>query len=111
MSDTPLHLVPVRSLQAKEFVRTWHRHHPPPAGQIFAVDAAETGIRARSRSSPSTHPSQTPTAPPDNARPQPLATRSFVPFTVPELSMQITDLATAPSKAASTPPAIPGACR
>ncbi|MFD6898658.1 XF1762 family protein [Streptomyces diastaticus] len=40
-----LHLVPVRSRQAKEFVRTWHRHHPPPAGQIFAVGAAdETGV-------------------------------------------------------------------
>ncbi|MFJ6574064.1 XF1762 family protein [Streptomyces sp. NPDC091292] len=45
MSNTPLHLVPVRSRQAKEFVRTWHRHHPPPAGQIFAVGAAdETGV-------------------------------------------------------------------
>ncbi|MFF0165458.1 hypothetical protein [Streptomyces prasinus] len=44
MSDTPLHLVPVRSREAKDFVRTWHRHHPPPAGQIFAVGAAdETG--------------------------------------------------------------------
>ncbi|MFF8779538.1 XF1762 family protein [Streptomyces sp. NPDC015140] len=41
MSSTPLHLVPVRSRQAKEFVRTWHRHHPPPAGQIFAVGAAD----------------------------------------------------------------------
>ncbi|MGW5650550.1 XF1762 family protein [Streptomyces humi] len=45
MSETPLHLVPVRSRQAKEFVRTWHRHHPPPAGQVFAVGAAdERGI-------------------------------------------------------------------
>ncbi|MER7684453.1 XF1762 family protein [Streptomyces sp. NPDC097610] len=45
MSDALLHLVPVRSRQAKDFVRTWHRHHPPPAGQIFAVGAAdETGI-------------------------------------------------------------------
>ncbi|WP_372476957.1 XF1762 family protein [Streptomyces olivaceus] len=26
-------------------MRTWHRHHPPPAGPIFAVGAAdETGI-------------------------------------------------------------------
>ncbi|MEU9245376.1 XF1762 family protein [Streptomyces sp. NPDC048385] len=40
MSDALLHLVPVRSQQAKEFVRTWHRRHPPPAGQIFAVGAA-----------------------------------------------------------------------
>ncbi|MFE4546657.1 XF1762 family protein [Streptomyces sp. NPDC056785] len=45
MSTTPLHLVPVCSRQAKEFVRTWHRHHPPPTGQIFAVGAAdETGV-------------------------------------------------------------------
>ncbi|MGW4671457.1 XF1762 family protein [Streptomyces sp. NPDC004324] len=45
MSPTPLHLAPVRSRQAKEFVRTWHRDHPPPAGQIFAVGAAdETGV-------------------------------------------------------------------
>ncbi|MEU9155114.1 XF1762 family protein [Streptomyces sp. NPDC048417] len=44
MSDALLHLVPVHSRQAKEFVRTWHRHHPPPAGQVFAVGAAdETG--------------------------------------------------------------------
>ncbi|MFE6417449.1 XF1762 family protein [Streptomyces rochei] len=41
MSDIPLHLVPVRSREAKDFVRTWHRHHPPPAGQIFAVGAAD----------------------------------------------------------------------
>lgn len=44
MSDVRLRLVPVRSRQAKDFVRVWHRHHPPPAGQIFAVGAAdETG--------------------------------------------------------------------
>ncbi|WP_405884347.1 hypothetical protein OG747_40725 [Streptomyces sp. NBC_01384] len=43
MSDAPLHLVPVRSRQAKDFVRTWHRHHPPPARQIFAVGAASRG--------------------------------------------------------------------
>ncbi|MFF3364527.1 XF1762 family protein [Streptomyces misionensis] len=45
MSEGRLHLVPVRSRQAKDFVRTWHRHHPAPAGQIFAVGAAdEAGI-------------------------------------------------------------------
>ncbi|MYS36687.1 hypothetical protein K388_02696 [Streptomyces sp. KhCrAH-43] len=28
-----------------DFVRVWHRHHPPPAGQVFAVGAAdEDGI-------------------------------------------------------------------
>ncbi|MFI5751070.1 XF1762 family protein [Streptomyces sp. NPDC051644] len=44
MSEAHLHLVPVRSRQAKDFVRAWHRHHLPPAGQIFAVGAAdETG--------------------------------------------------------------------
>ncbi|WP_239157978.1 XF1762 family protein [Streptomyces sp. SID13726] len=41
MSDVRLHLVPVRSRDAKDFVRAWHRHHPPPAGQIFAVGAAD----------------------------------------------------------------------
>lgn len=41
MNGSRLHLVPVRSREAKEFVRTWHRHHPPPAGQIFAVGAAD----------------------------------------------------------------------
>ncbi|WP_327669540.1 MULTISPECIES: XF1762 family protein [unclassified Streptomyces] len=41
MSDARLHLVPVRSREAKDFVRAWHRHHPPPAGQIFAVGAAD----------------------------------------------------------------------
>ncbi|WP_374118489.1 XF1762 family protein [Streptomyces sp. 8L] len=40
-----LHLVPVRSREAAAFVRKGHRHHPPPAGQIFAVGAAdEDGI-------------------------------------------------------------------
>ncbi|MEU9189249.1 XF1762 family protein [Streptomyces sp. NPDC048484] len=43
MNDARLYLVPVRSRQAKDFVRAWHRHHPPPAGQIFAVGAAESG--------------------------------------------------------------------
>ncbi|MFF5719344.1 XF1762 family protein [Streptomyces buecherae] len=44
MSTARLHLVPVRSREAKEFVRLWHRHHRPPAGQIFSVGAAdETG--------------------------------------------------------------------
>ncbi|MFI1259073.1 XF1762 family protein [Streptomyces netropsis] len=37
-----LRLVPVRSREARDFVRTWHRHHPnPPAGQVFAVGAAD----------------------------------------------------------------------
>jgi len=37
-----LHLVPVRSRQAADFVRAWHRHHPrPPVGQVFAVGAAD----------------------------------------------------------------------
>ncbi|MFG2924209.1 tryptophan synthase subunit alpha [Streptomyces sp. NPDC048305] len=35
MSSTSLHLVPVRSRQAKEFVRTWHRRHPPPGGSLL----------------------------------------------------------------------------
>ncbi|MFF1894002.1 XF1762 family protein [Streptomyces sp. NPDC058206] len=44
MNDVRLHLVPVRSREAKDFVRAWHRHHPPPVGLIFAVGAAdETG--------------------------------------------------------------------
>lgn len=41
MNTPRLHLVPVRSREAKDFVRTWHRHHPAPAGQIFAVGAAD----------------------------------------------------------------------
>ncbi|MET9564757.1 XF1762 family protein [Streptomyces tauricus] len=36
-----LRLVPVRSREAAAFVREWHRHHAPPAGQIFAVGAAD----------------------------------------------------------------------
>jgi hypothetical protein len=36
-----LHLVPVRSRTAKQFVATWHRHHQPPVGQIFAVGVAD----------------------------------------------------------------------
>ncbi|WP_319254003.1 MULTISPECIES: XF1762 family protein [Streptomyces] len=44
MRAVRLHLVPVRSRAVKDFVRAWHRHHPPPAGQIFAAGAAdETG--------------------------------------------------------------------
>ncbi|MFF7543427.1 XF1762 family protein [Streptomyces canus] len=41
MSAVRLHLVPVRSREAKDFVRAWHRHQPPPAGQIFTVGAAD----------------------------------------------------------------------
>jgi hypothetical protein len=41
VSDARLHLVPVRSREAKDFVRAWHRHHQPPVGQIFAVGAAD----------------------------------------------------------------------
>jgi len=37
----PLHLVPIRSHDARNFVAMWHRHHPPPAGQIFAIGAAD----------------------------------------------------------------------
>ncbi|MFK4222247.1 XF1762 family protein [Streptomyces sp. NPDC019890] len=45
MSESRLHLVPVRSREAKEFVRTWRRHPPPPAGRTFAVGAAdESGV-------------------------------------------------------------------
>lgn len=41
----PLHLVPVRSRDARAFVAMWHRHHPPPVGQLFAVGVAdETGV-------------------------------------------------------------------
>lgn len=36
-----LHLVPVRSRDARAFVAMWHRHHAPPVGQIFAVGAAD----------------------------------------------------------------------
>ncbi|MFF7415619.1 XF1762 family protein [Streptomyces lydicus] len=40
-----LHLVAVRSREAADFVRTWHRRHPPPAGQVFAVGVTnEDGI-------------------------------------------------------------------
>ncbi|MFJ2739697.1 XF1762 family protein [Streptomyces sp. NPDC087440] len=45
MSENRLHVVPVRSRAAKDFVRAWHRHHPPSAGQVFAVGAADdTGV-------------------------------------------------------------------
>ncbi len=45
MSGARLHLVPVRSREAKDLVRAWHRHHPPPPGQVFAVGAADdTGV-------------------------------------------------------------------
>ncbi|MGW5442766.1 XF1762 family protein [Streptomyces asiaticus] len=47
MNDARLHLVPVRSREAKDFVRAWHRHHPPPAGRIFAVGAADENSTLR----------------------------------------------------------------
>ncbi|MFC1420784.1 XF1762 family protein [Streptacidiphilus cavernicola] len=36
-----LHLVPVRSRDARAMVAMWHRHHQPPVGQIFAVGVAD----------------------------------------------------------------------
>jgi hypothetical protein len=36
-----LHLVPVRSRAAREFITLHHRHHRPPAGQVFAVGVAD----------------------------------------------------------------------
>lgn len=38
---TRLHLVPVRSREARAFTAMWHRHHPPPVGQVFAVGVAD----------------------------------------------------------------------
>lgn len=40
MTAPVLGLVPVRSRDARAFVAMWHRHHQPPAGQIFAVGVA-----------------------------------------------------------------------
>lgn len=39
-TTVPLHLVPVRSREARAYVAMWHRHHAPPVGQIFAIGAA-----------------------------------------------------------------------
>lgn len=36
-----LHLVPIRFRQARSFVQMWHRTHGAPAGQVFAVGAAD----------------------------------------------------------------------
>lgn len=36
-----LHLTPVRFRDAAAFVATWHRHHQPPRGMVFAVGAAD----------------------------------------------------------------------
>lgn len=36
-----LHLVPLRFRDARNFVATWHRHHPPPVGMVFTVGAAD----------------------------------------------------------------------
>ncbi|MFK0279490.1 XF1762 family protein [Streptomyces sp. NPDC090499] len=44
---TRLHLVPVRQKDAKEFIATWHRHHKPPPGAVFAVGAADQGSTLR----------------------------------------------------------------
>lgn len=38
--EPQLHLVPVRSRDARAYVAMWHRHHTPPVGQIFAIGAA-----------------------------------------------------------------------
>ncbi|MFD9061482.1 XF1762 family protein [Kitasatospora purpeofusca] len=40
-SDPRLHLVPIRFKDARAFVATWHRHHRPPPGMVFAVGAAD----------------------------------------------------------------------
>lgn len=34
---TPLRLTPIPLVEACEFVRQHHRHHPPPVGGLFAV--------------------------------------------------------------------------
>lgn len=34
-----LHLVPITALEAKEFIRRHHRHHPPSLAQTFALAA------------------------------------------------------------------------
>ncbi|WP_245205799.1 XF1762 family protein [Kitasatospora sp. RG8] len=39
--DLRLHLAPLRLKDAREFVATWHRHHRPPPGMVFAVGAAD----------------------------------------------------------------------
>lgn len=67
MSEVRLHLVPVRSREAKEFVRTWHRHHAPPAGTT--AFASTLGLPP-AQTSPGTT-----AAPPATARTQ-SATRS-----------------------------------
>ncbi|MFJ7999020.1 XF1762 family protein [Streptomyces sp. NPDC096310] len=36
-----LHLTPVRSRDARAYCAMWHRHHPPPVGQVFAVGVAD----------------------------------------------------------------------
>ncbi|MGS2592045.1 XF1762 family protein (plasmid) [Streptomyces hebeiensis] len=36
-----LHLTPVRSREARSYCAMWHRHHPPPVGQIFALGVAD----------------------------------------------------------------------
>lgn len=36
-----LHLTPVRSRTARDYVAMWHRHHQPPVGQIFAIGCAD----------------------------------------------------------------------
>ncbi|WP_329159955.1 tryptophan synthase subunit alpha [Streptomyces sp. NBC_01717] len=51
MSDVRLHLVPVRSREAKDFVRAWHRQHPPPTGQTHHSHHA----RATTHSTPERH--------------------------------------------------------
>lgn len=36
-----LRVVPVTFTEAQEFVRHWHRHHPPPFGHKFSVGVAD----------------------------------------------------------------------
>lgn len=38
-----LHLVPLRRAAAADAVRRWHRHNPPPIGDLFRVGVADDG--------------------------------------------------------------------
>ncbi len=42
--DSHLYLVPITRKDAQECVRRWHRHNPPPVGDIFRVGAAVNGV-------------------------------------------------------------------
>lgn len=47
MSQPRLEIVPLRRVEAVSFIEQHHRHHPPPAGDVFRIGAADEEGKVR----------------------------------------------------------------